>query len=85
MSKFEKLLLKVLSGKSDKNLSLSDLKTLIIQLGSQERGGAGSLMIYKREDIPEMINIQTTKDGQSKPYQVKQIREIIIHYKLSKQ
>lgn len=85
MSKFEKLLLKVLSGKSDKNLSLSDLKTLIIQLGFQERGGAGSHMIYKREDIPEMINIQTTKDGQAKPYQVKQIREIIIHYKLSKQ
>lgn len=85
MSKFEKLLLKVLSGKSDKNLSISDLKTLLIQLGFQERGGAGSYTIYKREDIPEMINIQATKDGQAKPYQVKQIREIISNYKLSKQ
>ncbi|WP_339863909.1 type II toxin-antitoxin system HicA family toxin [uncultured Algoriphagus sp.] len=85
MSKFEKLLLKVLSGKSDKNLSISDLKTLIIQLGFKERGGAGSHTIYKKEDIPEMINIQTTKDGQAKPYQVKQIREIIIQFKLSKQ
>jgi predicted RNA binding protein YcfA (HicA-like mRNA interferase family) len=61
------------------------LKTLIIQLGFKERGGAGSHTIYKKEDIPEIINIQTTKDGQAKPYQVKQIREIIIQYKLSKQ
>ncbi|RAI88357.1 type II toxin-antitoxin system HicA family toxin [Algoriphagus yeomjeoni] len=85
MSKFEKLLLKVLSGKSDKNLSISDLKTLLTQLGFQDRGGAGSHTIYKRDEIPEMINIQSTKDGKAKPYQVKQIREIIIYYKLSKQ
>lgn len=84
MSKFEKLLLKVLSGKSDKNLSISDLKTLLIQLDFQERGGAGSHSVYKRKDIPEMINIQSTKDGKAKPYQVKQIREIIVAYKLSK-
>ena len=85
MSKFEKLLIKVLSGKSDKNLSITDLKTLINQLGFQERGGSGSHTIYKKEGIAEMINIQSTKDGQAKPYQVKQIREIIIYYKLSKQ
>ena len=84
MSKFEKLLFKIMSGKSDNNLSILDLKTLLIQLGFEERGGAGSHRIYKKQGIFEMINIQETNDGKAKPYQVKQIRKIIIQLKLSK-
>ena len=31
-----------------------------------------------------LINIQPLKDGKAKPYQVKQVRNIILRYKLNK-
>jgi predicted RNA binding protein YcfA (HicA-like mRNA interferase family) len=84
MSRFEKLLLKILDGKSDNNLSLNDLKTFLLKLGFEERAGAGSHTLYKKHGLVEMINLQSTKDGKAKPYQVKQVREIILKYKLGK-
>jgi hypothetical protein len=38
----------------------------------------GSHRIYTRQGIPDIINIQEKSDGKSKPYQVRQIRNIIL-------
>ncbi|MFZ2325227.1 MAG: hypothetical protein WAV89_16210 [Ignavibacteriaceae bacterium] len=40
--------------------------------------------MYSKNGIPEIINIQPLKDGKAKPYQVKQVRNIILRYKLNK-
>jgi predicted RNA binding protein YcfA (HicA-like mRNA interferase family) len=70
----------VLSAKQDKNIRFSDLRTLILAFGFQERI-KGDHFIYKRDDIPERINIQP--DGNmAKSYQVRQIRNIILKYGL---
>jgi hypothetical protein len=79
MSK-EKTLEKVLSGQSDNNVSFSDLKNLMIALGFQERI-RGDHFIYTKENIYEIINLQPL-NNKSKPYQVKQVRNIILKYKL---
>jgi len=42
---------------------------------------SGSHHIFRKSGIPEMINIQEDGD-KAKPYQVKQVREIIVKYKL---
>lgn len=70
----------VISGDNDKNIRFADFRNLIIDLGFKERI-KGDHFIYKRDDIPERINIQP--DGnKAKPYQVKQVRLIINKYGL---
>lgn len=83
MSKFDKLLLKLLSGTSDHNIGFEELRSLLLTLGFQERLTGGSHRIFTKENIIEIINIQP--DGsKAKVYQVKQIRNLILKYKLSK-
>jgi len=35
-----------------------------------------------KEGIEGIINLQKTKDGKAKPYQVKQVREFLVTHKL---
>jgi hypothetical protein len=81
MGKLEKLLLKVLSGTSDKNISFSELCGLLERLNFEKRV-KGSHHIYFKKDIEEIINLQAN-GSKAKPYQVKQVRNIIIKYKLT--
>jgi predicted RNA binding protein YcfA (HicA-like mRNA interferase family) len=80
MSKFEKLMQKLLSGFSDRNMDFDELKSILSRLGFKERV-KGSHHIYFKEDIEEIINLQSSH-GKAKPYQVKQVRELIIKYKM---
>jgi predicted RNA binding protein YcfA (HicA-like mRNA interferase family) len=80
MSKLEKILYKVLQGTSDKNIPFKDLKSLMLALGFKERI-KGSHHIYTKDGILEILNLQP-KDSKSKPYQVKQVREVILKYKI---
>jgi predicted RNA binding protein YcfA (HicA-like mRNA interferase family) len=73
---------KLLSGTSDANFSFEDLRTLLLTLGFNERTTSGSHRIFTKNDVAEIINIQP-KGAKAKPYQVKQIREIILKYKLA--
>lgn len=83
MTAFQKAIEKVLQGKSDTNISFSDLRLILTQLGFSERI-KGSHHIYFKEEILEIINIQP--DGsKAKPYQVKQVRNLILKYKLAGQ
>lgn len=80
MGTYDKLLQSVLSGKQDTNIKFKDLQLLIKSLGFKERV-KGDHFIYKHDDYMERIIIQP--DGnKAKPYQVKQVRQIIIKYHL---
>jgi len=76
----EKILEKVLRGTSDANIEFSDLCKLLFSLGFQERI-RGSHHIYFKSGIEEIVNIQPA-GAKAKPYQVKQVRNIILKYKL---
>ena len=80
MSKVEKVLEEVLRGASDANISFSNLRHLLNKLGFEERV-RGSHHIFTRVDTEEIINLQP-KGGKAKPYQVKQVRGLILKYKL---
>ncbi len=80
MSKFDKLLLKLLSGNADRNFHFEDLLILLERAGFKFRI-KGSHHIFYKEGIVEIINLQS-QNGKAKPYQVKQVREILIKYKL---
>lgn len=80
MSKSEKLIIKILCGTQDKNIDFSDLQRLLSTFGFQFRV-KGDHFIYFKNGIDEIINIQPN-GKKAKPYQVKQIREIIIKYQL---
>lgn len=77
------LLEKILSGLSDKNIRFEDLKKLIIDFGFDCRI-KGDHYIFTKGGVMEIINLQPLRDGKAKPYQVKQVRNIIIKYKLHK-
>ena len=42
----------------------------------------GDHYIFSKPGIPEILNLQPLRDGKAKPYQVKQVRGIILRYKL---
>jgi hypothetical protein len=76
----DKILNAVLSAKQDNNIKFTDFRTLLIQLGFNERI-KGDHFIYKAQGLPERINIQP--DGNmAKAYQVRQVRSIIKTYNL---
>ena len=80
MSKQEKILLTVLRGTSDANISFADLCLLLRHLGFDERI-KGSHHIFTRTAVQEIINVQP-KGDKAKSYQVKQVRDIILRYRL---
>jgi predicted RNA binding protein YcfA (HicA-like mRNA interferase family) len=80
MSKYEKLLFKVFRGVSDANISFNDLCSLLRRLGFEERT-RGSHHLFRKEGVQEKINLQKDND-KAKPYQVRQVRAIILKNKL---
>lgn len=78
MGKFAKLLLQVMGGRADANIAFSDARQLLLRLGFAERIRGGHHVFF-REDVEEILNLQP-KDAMAKPYQVKQIRNVILRY-----
>lgn len=78
-SQIQKIIAAVLSGMQDKNIAFFDLKNLLLALGFNLRI-KGDHHIFTRNDVDEIINIQPV-GSKAKPYQVKQIRNIILKYK----
>ncbi len=75
MAKRDKILAKIMGGKSDANIPFEGTITLLLSMGFSERV-SGSHHNFSKEGIPELIDIQKTKEGKVKPYQVKQMREV---------
>jgi hypothetical protein len=74
-------LLQILHGASDANIRFSDLVLLMRDLGFEERV-RGSHHIFTREGIEEILNVQP-RGSMAKPYQVRQVRNVIVRYKLA--
>ncbi len=80
MSKTEKFLVKLLRGTSDTNIDFDDLCKLLEKLGFNKRI-KGSHHIFDKDGVAEIINLQPL-GSKAKPYQVKQVRNIIVKYGL---
>ena len=80
MSQYEKQLQAILSGTKDKNILFADLQMVLDRLGFQCRI-KGDHFIYTKDGIEEIINLQPV-GNKAKPYQVKQVRNIILRYQL---
>lgn len=81
MGKLEKILDQILRGGSDQNVTFDDLTALLVSLNFEKRI-KGSHHVFSKEGVAEIINIQPS-GSQAKPYQVKQVRAVIVKYKLS--
>ena len=75
---------RVLSGTADRNIRFADLRGLLLALGFDERV-RGSHHIYTRTAVVEIINLQPRDGGMAKPYQVRQVRDLIVKYKLARE
>ena len=66
---------------SKKNIAFTDFVVLIEAFGFRHTRSKGSHEIYRRDDIPKIINIQNDK-GKAKPYQVSQFLEVVALFNL---
>ncbi|MDO9340391.1 MAG: type II toxin-antitoxin system HicA family toxin [Bacteroidales bacterium] len=82
MTQRDKLIGRILSGTSDKNIEFHDLTGLLDSFAFSCRV-KGSHHIFYKEGVNEIINIQPLSNNKAKPYQVKQIRLLILKYKLN--
>jgi hypothetical protein len=76
-----KFLDKILRGTSDKNIEFDALCDLLKRLGFAERV-RGDHHIFTKDSVTEILNLQP-KNHQAKAYQVKQVRKVILNYKLA--
>ncbi len=84
MSEHEKILFRILRGTSDANISFDGVRSLLRGLGFQERI-RGSHHIFTKEGVEEILNLQPKEGGKAKPYQVKQVRQVILKHRLGGQ
>ena len=81
MKKSKKLLKYILMRRSDSNVPFTGLCQLLKSLGFDERISEDH-HIFTKAGIEEILNIQP-KGTNAKPYQVKQLRNIILKYRLN--
>jgi len=80
MAEHDKLLARILRGTSDSNISFAELCRSLRRLGFDERI-RGSHHIFTKEGVADILNLQPF-GAQAKPYQVKQVRNVILKYKM---
>jgi hypothetical protein len=78
-----RLLQRILEGTADANIPFDALCQLLRKLGFAERIRAGH-HIFTKEGVQEILNLQP-QGNKAKPYQVKQVRHLIVKYKLGDQ
>ncbi|MBI2252465.1 MAG: type II toxin-antitoxin system HicA family toxin [Armatimonadetes bacterium] len=80
MAKHKQLIRKILTGQADANISFDDLCKLLQNIGFDMRV-SGSHHIFRKSGIEEKINLQQ-EGNKAKPYQVRQVRHLLLKYKL---
>ena len=76
----EKTLARLLSGTADAAIRFDDLCHLLESLGFEKRV-RGSHNLFRKNGVEERINLQRAGTN-AKPYQVKQVRTVILKSKL---
>ena len=79
--KRDSLLVQVLSGAADAGVPFDGLRRLLGRLGFDERI-RGSHHIFTRAGVEEILNLQPKGRG-AKAYQVKQVRAMIVRYRMA--
>ena len=83
MGRRTKLRQRILEGRSESNIRFDELRALLLRLGFVERV-RGSHHIFRKEGVTERLNLQ--RDGSNaKPYQVRQVRQVILKYQLEEE
>jgi hypothetical protein len=80
---WSKTLVRVLRGTADANIGFNDLCQLLKCLGFAERV-RGDHHIFTRDGVEEILNLQP-RGALAKAYQVKQVRNVILRYRLAGQ
>ena len=80
MTKHEKLYEHIMMRRSDTNVPFDGLRALLGRLGFDERIKGGH-HIFTMAVVEEILNLQPIS-GKAKPYQVKQVRDVILKYNL---
>jgi hypothetical protein len=83
MSRYKKFLNRILNGQADADIAFDELCSLLKRLSFEERV-RGDHHIFLQKGIEEIINIQPIQ-SKAKPYQVKQIRNLIRKYRLDEE
>lgn len=79
MTRHDKLIDRILRGASDANIGFDDLCALLAHLRFTVRV-RGSHHVFSKPGISERINLQRG-GAKAKPYQVRQVRAIIVKYR----
>lgn len=80
MASLERIRERILLGSSDATINFNDLRRLLVELGFDERI-KGSHHIFAATGIKEIVNLQP-RGSKAKAYQVRQVRNIILKYRL---
>lgn len=81
MAKSRDLLTRILKGRSDAAIPFNELRALLRRFGFAERI-RGSHHIFTRDGVEEILNLQP-RGRHAKAYQVRQVRGVIIRYRLA--
>lgn len=81
MTRLDKILEQILRGNADANISFTGMRQVLTRLGFEERI-SGSHHIFTKDGVAEILNLQA-KGSKCKPYQVKQVRHVILNYRLA--
>lgn len=71
---------KILSG--SKNIRFYEFVALLGAFGFELKRSRGSHFIYKHPGVPELLSVQPSRDGQAKPYQIKQFLRMVEEHSL---
>ena len=63
-------------------MTFDELCSLLEALGFEASQDGTSHRKFHKEGVSELLNLQRDKNGKAKPYQVKQVRELLNKYKL---
>ena len=77
------VLLRIIEGSLDTNIRFIEVRSLLASLGFAERI-KGSHHIFTKDGVIEILNLQP-RGSLAKPYQIKQVRRILVQYKLGKE
>ena len=81
MGKFDKLYEHILMRRGDNNVAFESLCTLLEKLGFDRRI-RGDHHIFWMNGVEEILNLQPS-GAKAKAYQVKQVRSVLLKYKLN--
>jgi hypothetical protein len=80
VARIEKVLEQIRRGNADANIAFAQMRRVLQTLGFPERV-RGSQCSFARDGVEAILNLQP-KGSKRKPYQVKQVRHVILKYRL---